>query len=49
MFISTESFLTIILLQFVEALVTGLVLVAVIGLALRCFKVKGITIRRESE
>ena len=47
--ISVESLFTIVWLQFLEALVTGLVLVVVIALAFRFLKVRSITIERESE
>ena len=47
--ISVEPLFTIVWLQFVEALVTGLVLVVVFALAFRILKVRSITIERESE
>ena len=47
--IGVESLFTIIWLQILDALVTGLVIIAVIAVAFRFFKVKGIAIERESE
>ena len=47
--IDMDSLFTIIWLQILDALVTGLVIVAIIAVALRFFKVRGITIERESE
>ena len=47
--ISVESLFTIVWLQLLEALVTGLVLVVVVALAFRVLKVRSITIERDSE
>ncbi|MDE2821956.1 MAG: hypothetical protein OXK79_00440 [Chloroflexota bacterium] len=47
--IGMESLFAIVLLRFLETLVTGLVLVVVIALAFRFLKVRIITIERESE